>query len=132
GAAPPEPADIDFADPQSDWVPLRRAIRPIAVAGYPRGALLLLDDISEKRQMQALLDKSMSSGVARSLIAAPTTAPGGEMHEATILFADIRDFTPLAESLGPRGVVDLLNQYFSYMTDVIGASGGIIDKYIGG
>jgi class 3 adenylate cyclase/CheY-like chemotaxis protein len=129
GAPAPAPADIDFADPQGDWVPLRRAIHPIAIAGRPRGALLFIDNISEKRQMQALLDKSMSSDVARSLIAAP--APGGEMREATILFADIRDFTALAESLGPRGIVDLLNQYFSYMTDVIAASGGIIDKYIG-
>jgi class 3 adenylate cyclase/DNA-binding NarL/FixJ family response regulator len=131
GAAAPAPADTDFADPQGNWIPLRRAIHPLAIAGRPRGALLLVDDISEKRQMQALLDKSMSSDVARSLIAAPGAAAGGEMHDATILFADIRDFTPLAESLGARGVVDLLNQYFSYMADVIGASGGIIDKYIG-
>jgi adenylate cyclase len=58
-------------------------------------------------------------------------APGGAMREATVLFADIRGFTALAEGLGARRVVDLLNDYFSYMADVIGAEGGVIDKHIG-
>jgi adenylate cyclase len=73
----------------------------------------------------------MSSDVARAMINTPAAALGSAMREATILFSDIRGFTPLAEALGARRVVDLLNEYFSYMADVIGAEGGIIDKFIG-
>jgi class 3 adenylate cyclase/ActR/RegA family two-component response regulator len=125
------PADVDIATPDGDWIPVRRAIRPIMVSGRPRGALVLLDDIAEKRRMQSLLEKTMSSDVARAMIDAPAAALGGAMREATILFSDIRGFTPLAEALGARRVIDLLNEYFSYMADVIGAEGGIIDKFIG-
>jgi adenylate cyclase len=53
------------------------------------------------------------------------------MREVTVLCADIRGFAPLAETLGARRVVDLLNECFSYMADVIGAEDGIIDKFIG-
>jgi class 3 adenylate cyclase len=93
--------------------------------------LLLLDDITEKRRMQSLLEKTMSSDVARAMIDNSELVLGGAMREVTIMFADIRGFTTLAEALGARRVVDLLNEYFSYMADVIGAEGGIIDKFIG-
>jgi class 3 adenylate cyclase/ActR/RegA family two-component response regulator len=125
------PADANIASPDGDWIPVRRAIRPILVSGKPRGALVLLDNIAERRRMQSLLEKTMSTDVARAMIDGPAAAIGSAMREATILFSDIRGFTPLAEALGARRVVDLLNEYFSYMADVIGAQGGIIDKFIG-
>ena len=125
------PADVNIATPDGDWIAVRRAIRPFFVSGKRSGALVLLDDIAEKRRMRALLEKTMSSDVARAMIDTPAAELGGAMREATILFSDIRGFTPLAEALGARGVLDLLNEYFSYMADVIGAEGGIIDKFIG-
>jgi class 3 adenylate cyclase/ActR/RegA family two-component response regulator len=125
------PADVNFARPDGDWISLRRAIRPVFVSGRPCGALVLLDDIAEKRRMRSLLEKTMSSDVVSAMIDSSELALGGAMREVTILFADIRGFTPLAEALGASRVVDLLNEYFSYMADVIGAVGGIIDKYIG-
>jgi class 3 adenylate cyclase len=73
----------------------------------------------------------MSPGVAQRWLAAPNEDLGGELREATILFADIRGFTSLAETLGAHAVVDLLNRYFAYMADVILAEGGMIDKFIG-
>jgi adenylate cyclase len=124
-------ADVNIAKPDGDWISARRVIRPIVVAGKSCGALVLLDDIAQKRRMQSLLEKTMSSNVAKAMIGTSETALGGAMREVTVLFADIRGFTPLAEALGARRVVDLLNEYFSYMVDVIGAEDGIIDKYIG-
>ncbi len=49
----------------------------------------------------------------------------------TILFADIVNFTPLAERLSPTEVSLLLNQYFKKMTDIIFDCNGTLDKYIG-
>jgi class 3 adenylate cyclase/ActR/RegA family two-component response regulator len=125
------PADVNIAKPDGDWISARRVIRPIVVSGKSCGALVLLDDVAQKRRMRSLLEKTMSSNVAKTMIDNPETALGGAMREVTVLFADIRGFTPLAETLGARRIVDLLNQYFSYMADVIGAEDGIIDKYIG-
>jgi class 3 adenylate cyclase/ActR/RegA family two-component response regulator len=123
--------DVNFAKPNGERISVRRMIQPIVVSGKPCGTLVLLDDVARKRQMQALLERTMSSGVPKVVIDNREPAPGGAMREATVLFADIRGFTALAESLGARRVVDLLNDYFSYMADVIGAEGGVIDKHIG-
>jgi adenylate cyclase len=56
---------------------------------------------------------------------------GGVNQTITVLFADIRGFTRLSENAKPEKVVQLLNKYFSAMTDIIFAHGGTLDKYLG-
>ena len=56
---------------------------------------------------------------------------GGVNQTITVLFADIRGFTRLSENANPEKVVQLLNKYFSAMTDIIFAHGGTLDKYLG-
>jgi adenylate cyclase len=56
---------------------------------------------------------------------------GGVTQTITVLFADIRGFTRIAEHAAPEKIVDLLNRYFSAMTDIIFAHGGTLDKYLG-
>lgn len=56
---------------------------------------------------------------------------GGVNQKITVLFADIRGFTRLSEHAEPEKVVQLLNKYFSAMTDIIFAHGGTLDKYLG-
>jgi len=51
--------------------------------------------------------------------------------EMSVMFADLRDFTPLAEQLGPNAAIELLNRYFSRVTKPIIDAGGFIDSYNG-
>ncbi len=55
----------------------------------------------------------------------------GSEREIAILFADIRDFTALAEGRLPYDVVFVLNRYFSAMGRAIESAGGRVDKFIG-
>lgn len=50
---------------------------------------------------------------------------------ATVLFADIEGFTKLTESLGPEGIVSLLNAYFSDMVEIIERFGGVVTQFQG-
>ena len=49
----------------------------------------------------------------------------------TVLFSDIRGFTPMSEKMDPKEISHLLNEYFNEMTRVIFKNKGTIDKFIG-
>ena len=49
----------------------------------------------------------------------------------TVLFSDIRDFTPLSESMSPAETFAFVNDYLGTMAPIIREHGGFIDKYIG-
>lgn len=55
----------------------------------------------------------------------------GEDREMSVLFADIRNFTSISEGLTAARLVQLLNTYFTPMTEIIFKRRGTIDKYIG-
>ncbi len=55
----------------------------------------------------------------------------GTLQEITVLFADIRGFTRMSESMDAREVVQMLNELFTAMSEVIFKAGGTVDKFIG-
>jgi adenylate cyclase len=55
----------------------------------------------------------------------------GQKMTATILFADIRDFSAIAESMEPDRLMFWLNEYMNTMADTVLSHDGIIDKFIG-
>lgn len=56
---------------------------------------------------------------------------GGELRRATVMFADVRDFTTYSEQMPPQKVVGDINDYFELMVDVIFEYEGTLDKFIG-
>lgn len=55
----------------------------------------------------------------------------GDDREMSVLFADIRGFTTISEGLTAAQLVDLLNTFFTPMTEIIFKNSGTIDKYVG-
>ena len=55
----------------------------------------------------------------------------GELKDVTLLFADLRNFTPLVERTSPRDVVRIINRYFEEMEKIITAKGGLVLQFIG-
>ncbi|HHP7234154.1 MAG TPA: adenylate/guanylate cyclase domain-containing protein [Desulfobacterales bacterium] len=56
---------------------------------------------------------------------------GGVARVATVAFIDIRDFTQMSESTSPDEVLQMLNEYFEMVVDVVFRYEGTVDKFIG-
>ena len=87
--------------------------------------------IAQQSLQRSALERFLSPEVAEMVVANPDIRLGGANQEVTVLFADIRDFTPMSENLEPSRVVEILNEYFTRVTDVIFDNGGTLDKYMG-
>ena len=56
---------------------------------------------------------------------------GGAEVECSLLFADVRGSTPLAESMGPREFNRLMGRYYDTATNVLVRYDAIVDKFVG-
>ncbi|MBL8516633.1 MAG: HAMP domain-containing protein [Betaproteobacteria bacterium] len=86
--------------------------------------------MEERDTVRDILGKVASQAVAEQLLTRQIEL-GGEEREVTVLFADIRSFTHLCESLTPTQTLALLNRYLTEINTVIEANDGVIDKYTG-
>jgi len=95
------------------------------------GSMLIIEDISSEKRMKSTMSRYMDPGIADRLLESGEDVLGGKGSEVTVLFSDIRGFTPLTEELGPHGTVSLLNEYFTLMVECIQNEEGMLDKFIG-
>jgi adenylate cyclase len=55
----------------------------------------------------------------------------GERRDVTVIFCDMRGFTPLAERLPPEEVIAALNEFYSLMIEITFKYDGTINKFLG-
>ena len=92
----------------------------------------LQESLRRESEAKSTLLRQFSPKVAERLMGQqgrPRLA--AQRGEVTILCSDIRGFTRLAQGMEADNVVEMLNDYFSYLIPVIFAHDGTVDKYIG-
>ncbi len=90
----------------------------------------MVGGLREREFLKETFGKYVSPEV-RDEILSGRLALEGQAREVTILFADLRDFTPWVEATDPREVVRDLNRYFTEMNEAIRRHRGLVLQFIG-
>jgi adenylate cyclase len=86
----------------------------------------------EKSQVKSALSRYVSAGVAREILSnLDDIGLSGKRIEGSVLFADIKGFTRIAEEIRPEELVSILNRYFTLITAACEINHGMVDKYMG-
>jgi class 3 adenylate cyclase len=90
----------------------------------------MLQGLREREAIKETFGRYVTAEVRDEILAGRVSVEG-EQREVTVLFADLRDFTPWVEATAPREVVRDLNAYFGEMEAAIRAHGGLVLQFIG-
>ncbi len=94
--------------------------------------LRIMEEKAEKIRMRTILEQYVSPEVANILIShGQNLMEVGEIRDITVLFADIRNFTPLVQSLPLKTLRSFLNDFFNLFTEIIFNFDGTLDKFMG-
>jgi len=92
----------------------------------------MVGGLKERERIKSAFGKYVDVAVAESILSHETeTNLGGRDAEVAVLFTDLRDFTPYAESSTPQELLAILNQYFTMVVDCVHGRNGVVDKFIG-
>jgi len=111
-------------------------VRLLVVVGQYAAMAVATHRLQEKLRHESVIKANLlrqfSPRVANELLAQRGRLRlGGQRNEVTILNADIRRFTQLAQEMEPDNVVEMLNDYFGVAVPIIFSYRGTIDKFIG-
>ncbi len=92
----------------------------------------MLHDLRAKERIRERLGKYVDPRIVDRVVQQTGNAGSAcERQVMTVMFADMRRFTSISESLQPTTLVRLLNRYFELMSEPVSQNSGVIDKYIG-
>jgi class 3 adenylate cyclase len=92
----------------------------------------MTEGLRERERIKRTFKKYLAPDVVEYLLAHPEAQElGGTRKSLTVMFSDLVKFTALSEGRAPEAVVDILNTYFTSVTERLAARGGTVDKYIG-
>jgi adenylate cyclase len=106
----------------------------VLIVGLHSGLNRFAAEYNQRLQIKKQFEHYLSPPLVRQLQKHPELLKlGGETKELTLLFCDIRGFTPISEQFkqDPQGLTKLINRFLTPMTWAIMERNGTIDKYMG-
>jgi class 3 adenylate cyclase len=92
----------------------------------------MVQGLKERDFISNTFGRYVDQEIARELMHRPEASRlGGEKREVAILMSDLREFTPLSETLNPDVIISMLNRYFSRIIETIQKHQGIIVDFFG-
>ena len=147
---------IGFAVPQSVGAMFSPSLRPIrdlaqgtervAAGDYSRRLPVVQDDdlgalaasfnrmqagLAERQRLQAAFGTYVGPALAARLLEQGDDVFTGERREVTVMFVDVRDFTPFAEANTAEDTVARLNALFEIVVPAVVDAGGHVNKFLG-
>lgn len=126
--------EINHILPERGSVDWRLNLSPLKDARQKtQGVTIVLDDLTERKKLEAqrrLLERMVSPAVLEQ-IDPNSLQIGGKRVDITILFADIRGFTPYSEKQTPEKLVSVLNQHLAAAAEAVLHEEGTVDKFLG-
>ena len=114
------------------WLDLVAPLLALGLGHAGATAYAYLTEGRERRFLRSAFSRYVAPGVVEQLVANPDSLSlGGSTREVTIMFADVAGFTTLSEGRDPASLVELMNECFTEITNVIQGHGGTVDKFIG-
>ena len=87
--------------------------------------------LAERQRLQAAFGTYVDPGLAARLLEQGDDVFTGERREVTVMFVDIRDFTPFAEANTAEDTVARLNALFDIVVPAVVDAGGHVNKFLG-
>jgi len=87
--------------------------------------------LAERQRLQAAFGSYVDPALAARLLAQGDDVFTGERREVTVMFVDIRDFTPFAEAHTAEDTVARLNALFEIVVPAVVDAGGQVNKFLG-
>jgi class 3 adenylate cyclase len=87
--------------------------------------------LAERQRLQAAFGTYIDPALATRLLEQGDDVFTGERREVTVMFVDVRDFTPFAEANTAEDTVALLNALFEIVVPAVVDAGGHVNKFLG-